>query len=175
MRHLTCLFLSILLMMSPALTFAQASSSDDYETTRKPKTIEQPSPANDPLLFTFPDAGSERDCFFQGVLDGRRIARIIWSSDGTDWAGHAALSQFVYGNDGGTFAYAMASTSRDLPPEPVLSKLNPLTMQYQQGFLQGYDQQMHQMNREDAGFGLVVGMLAAAAVGVAVLIGARHK
>lgn len=176
MRYWIALILSATLLLSPVCVFGQASDTDGYgrrhyDGHSNASASDQPAP----IRFSFPDPGSEKDCFFQGIVDGRRIARMVHSVDGSDWAGHAALGQFVAGSDGGTLAYAMASTSRDLPPEPVLAKLNPLTMQYQQGFLQGYDQQMHQMNKEDASYGLVIGALLTLGVGVAVLIGARHK
>jgi len=117
------------------------------------------------LKLHIPAVGSEQDKFYQGTIDGRRIARRY--HDNSNRSEGAFLGSLAFGVVGGAVAYGTASASRPLPADPVLESISQMSSDYQQGFLSGYESQARHMNGDAA---LESAFWGIAIVGVVVLL-----
>lgn len=166
------------LILCAAINPVAANAQDWVRPVKsQPKSTPSPAavdstvqpPASRPIVLPVP--GSERDCFYQGVVDGRRVARKVrLSGQGGDRVGGAVAGTVAFGAIGSAVALGSAAASSTMPPEDVLRELNELSLNYQQGFLSGYEQQYRQMGNEDAWFGVIIGAGLLALIGSLLLI-----
>ncbi len=121
--------------------------------------------------FLYPAPKSEKDCFYQGIMDGRRVAyKLKLDKKAKTGEGAAVAATMLHGSMGAMMSYGVAASSKHLPPDFILRDLNDLSVEYQQGFLQGYETQMREFSKAAAADGWLIGSLLVALTGLLVVV-----